>query len=713
MVMPAGNEPDVVAMLEDELGLDEELTLRDTHGYELRPLDIREIKSVIQLEINDALGGLGSEIADDRQKAIRYYYGRPFGNEIDGRSQVVLTDVKDTIEWVMPQLMRMFTGGTHIVEYEPRRQGQEQQAKQATEFVNYLFMDEQDGFRILYDLFKTALLEKNSPGKVYSEKKYEPMLERYNGLSEAELGLLLDDEGLEVVAHDVEEKTLGRDPETGEPIVEKLYNVQVRHMQAHVDVRVAAIPPEEFLIARRTIRLDDTTQFTAHRVKRTASDLIAMGFPKDLVLSVPSDDTPEFSIGRTERLSEDETFPVTTAERADAASREIWTTDCVLRMDTDGDGYAELHKFIVAGENTVEILDDVEISHNPFFDLCPIPMPHKFHGMSLADLIMDLQLIRSTLLRQMLDNLYLINNQRMVVLDGEVDLDDLLTSRPGGIVRANQLDAVRPLEQGQLGPMAMAMMEYLEEVKQNRTGITRYTQGMDASSLNQTATGISRIMDAAQVRIELIARIFAQTGLKRMFKLLLREMIQAGVKDRVFRLRGEWVTVDPSQWDEDMDVRIKVGLGVGQAQERIANLQTILQLQTQLTQMGFGEFMVTPANAFNALEGVAEAMGFPIPEHFFTDPGDREAPEPTPDPKVLEIEMKKELEAARLELEKERLSLKEREDALDAELRKEEILMRERVEMARIESQERIGLQKCEIDREKNRNDAQRKREAA
>lgn len=654
------------------------------------PLTPDQVKAVVEIEIQDALGGFSSEVAEQRRKAIDYYYGKPFGNEQEGRSQVILTDVKDTIEWIMPSLIRIFLGGTHVVRYAPCGPGDEDFAEQATDYVNYLFLNKMPGFQILYDWMKTGLLEKNGIVKSYYETKVVPRKFTYRGLDEEQAFLLTMEEGVEVTGSREYERNI-------EGGVETVYDLEVRRMDEQGEIRVVGVPPEEFLIARRAIYLDDETPFSAHRVKRTASDLIAMGFDPETVYNLPSDDLPEYTVGRTARLAEDETFPVTTAERADPASRDIWTIECAIKIDEDGDGYSELRSILAVGEQAITVLDDVEINQNPFSSICPVPMPHKFFGESLADLVMDLQVIRSTLLRQMLDNLYLINNSRYEVVVDMVEIDDLLTSRPGGIVRVEQQGSVTPLVTSPLGPMAFNMLEYLEQVRETRTGSSRLNQGQDTSIHPQTtATVGSKLMEAANARIELIARIFANSGMKDLFQKILRLVIENDEKEKVIRLRNEWVTVNPSHWNPDMHVEVQVGLGVGQAAERVAQLFQILELQAGMHERGLGNYLVEPEHVFNAADQVTNAMGFKVPGMFFADPKGKEPPEPEPDPKLIELQAKQQQEAAKLEVDKAKVAMEQARLAYEREKDDKDRTSKETIELARIAMQKQIGLAQVE-----------------
>jgi hypothetical protein len=671
----------------------------------MTPLTDGEIKSIISHEIEDALGGLGSQVSEERRKALRYYYGRDFGNEVEGRSKVILTDVADTIEWIMPSLMRMFTGGQITARFIPRGPDDEAGADQATEYINEVFRDEQRGFQVLHDWFKDALLEKNGITKAYCEERFEPKVETYKGLTEEGITLLLEDGRLEPIAFAERIQPLvKKDPQTGEKIPEKLFDIQVRQQLPTTEIKIDIVPPEEFLIARRTIELNDRTAFTAHRKKMTVSDLISLGYSRDIVENLPSDDTPEYSQGRTERLSEDETFPVTTAERTDPASREIWITECYLRIDEDGDGYAELRKITVVGEQSITILDDQEINWQPFSSLTPIPMPHKFFGLSISDQVSDLQLIRSTLLRQMLDNMYLVNNGRYEVVEGAVEIDDLLTSRPGGVVRVTAPGMVNPLPTTPFNQSSYQIMDFLENVRQMRTGAGMHNQGLDASTFrNQTATGVSQVMSAAYARVEMIARIFAETGVKDLFKKLLKLMVESPVKDRVIKLRGEWVEVDPSTWNSDMKVEVQVGLGVGQAGERIAYMMQLLQVQQGAKLAGLGN-VVTPDNVYRSGVQIAESMQLPNPEQYFTDPKGKAPDPPAPDGKdqvrLAETKRRADDNAKQLALDANKLQLEMAAAKAMAEFRVLELDKKIEQDIRELESKEKLELARIKAMKE-------------
>jgi len=683
-------------------------------GREIRPLDEGELASAIEQEIQNAIGGIEGDIAEERRLSISYYLGEPFGNEVPGRSSVILEDVRDTIEWAMPHMMKMLAPSPQFFDYQPVGEEDVEQAQQASTFINHKFEHKLRGYEWIYETAKTALLEKRGFGKVYILERTEPKIHHYYELDDEQVQALVGEDGVELLEHTPYQKMLGEqapvvDPETGQPVVgpdgqpamqpvpTNLHDVKVKVVRTERELCLDSIAPEEMLTARRMIELDDRATFVGQRKRMTVSDLIAEGVDPEVALGLPDDDSPEYDTARTTRLSEEETFPDSGDERADAASRELWVTECHIRIDEDGDGYSELRRVLVAGESAITIIENEEESSNGFVSICPIPIPHKFYGLSLADLVRDLQLIRSTILRQALDNLYLTNNSRNVVLEGQVNLDDLLVSRPGGLIRARALDAVKPLEVQPVSRDAVVALEFLESVKENRTGITRYNQGSDSGSLNKTATGVSRIMNAAYARLELIAQLFARQ-LQRLGKLLLRAYVEGGFREETLRLtNGEWVTFDPRPWNADMDVTVQVGMGVGQAAERLDAMERIMAVQERMAGHPLFASMVTRENVYAAAEKMQHALGYMRENQFYTNPRDLPPPEPPP-PSPDEIKAQAE---AKSKDEQSKLAAAEQQrkilaDQALADFRVKELDEQTQVEFAKIESEERLKREELE-----------------
>lgn len=663
----------------------------------------QELKAVVAAEIADAMAFAGGRLAEERRKALDYYLGEPFGNEQEGRSQVVSTDVADTVEWILPSLLRIFTAGDEVVHFEPTGPEDEEVARQATEYVNWIFQRDNPGFLIFYTLFKDALLQKNGIVKIWWEEGETAERETYLRKSMEELQLLLDDPDVEPVEHATYEDTeviAGPDGLPTEARV-SLHDVTVTRRRWRGRVRIEPVPPEEFLISRRARSIDDAA-FVAHRVRRSVSELTAAGYDRALIERLAGDDAPDLTLeAQSRRRLEEEAGPGSAGE-VDRSRRELWITECYVAADWDGDGIAERRKVTVAGDGC-EILDNEPVDGVPFVSLTPIIMPHSFYGLSVADLVMDLQLIKSTILRQILDNLYLSNNGRHIISD-QVNLDDMMTSRPGGIVRLKSgampsQGHVMPLETPLVAGAAFPVLEYLDGVREGRTGVTRYTQGLDADTLNKTATGISQIMAAAQQRIELIARVFAETGVRDLFRKVLRLVGRHQNAPRIIRLRNRWVPMDPRSWNSEMDLSVNVGLGTGNRDQMLGHLHTILNIQAQAVQQqgGVDGPLVALDNIYNTLAKIVENAGLKPADAYFKRPGEQSPAPPAPpmvsmpDPRVVALQQQAKIDAARLALAERKataemaldrakleaeMALKRDELLAATALKREELLMR-------------------------------------
>lgn len=576
----------------------------------------------MRLAVGYATGSLSAE----RSKELDYYFGKPFGNEVEGRSQVVSTDVADMVEGILPSLLRIFTTSDDVVRFEPQGLEDEAAAKQQTEACNYIFYRQNPGFLVLYSWFKDALIQKVGTVKVWWEESEHRTKETYAGLSPEELALLEQNPNVEIVERE--------DTETG-------INVVLMVKDSKGKVCIAPVPPEEFGVSARhtSISLQDV-DFCYHRTQKTPAELKAAGYDVSGLIGTAYEDSSQESSSEwlARRRFAEESFPEESFP-SDPSTQPYWVTEAYIRIDADGDGLAELLKVVVCGG---QILEKEEVDLIPFACITPIIMPHRWVGRSVAELVMDIQLTKSVLQRQMLDNLYLTNNPRKAVLasqSGQVmaNLDDLLTSRPGGIVREYAPNAVRDLETPFVAGAAFPMLEYQDSLKENRTGVTRYNQGTDADSLNKTARGISAIMSASQQKIDLIARIFAETGMKDLFRAMVRLMAKYGQKPITMRLSNGWVPVDPRGWKTGFDMTVNVGLGTGTREVQMVGLEKIAAYQAMLMQSGRGH-MVTDSNAYELGKRMSENLGFKHPELFLTDPRTVQKPQMPPPVDVLKIQ---------------------------------------------------------------------------
>ena len=568
-------------------------------------MDEGQIKGIIESEIDDSIGYIETETIEERRRALDYYLRNPYGNEVEGRSQIVTGEVAEAIDGSLPQLIRVFTTTEDIVYFEPRSQNDEESAKQATDYCNWVFYRENEGLLILHNWFKDALLQKVGIVKSYWDAKEDVTREKYKNLTEDELALLLSDESLEVVRQKIEMVPAGTDM-MGMPIEAPSYDVTVKRVNKYGCVKIENVPPEEFLVSKAARNIEDAP-FVAHRKLMQRSELIAMGYDKDIVDELPSYDDLSFSAERIARFDNGEQPDQT--QSLDTSMQTVEVYECYIRIDENGDGIAELRRIVYCGN---EILEDEDCDYIPFHSICPIPIPHKFFGQSLADRTMDIQLIKSTITRQSLDNLYLTNNNRVGAVDGQVNLDDLLNATPGGIVRLKNPNALVPLVVQSTFGQAMPMLEYMDSVQAKRTGVNDAQQGLDPDILsNVTAAAVAAMVKSSSGKLELIARIFAETGVKSLFKGILYLLGKYQDKPKIVRMRGKYVQFDPRSWANEYDVSVNVGLGSGDRDQKLTMLQMVLAKQEQIIQQyGPSNPLVSIGQYRNTLAKFIEAAGF-------------------------------------------------------------------------------------------------------
>ena len=579
-----------------------------------------KLKAIISAEIDNSIGFLETETTQQRTEAIDAYLRRPYGNEVEGKSSIVTGEVAEAVDGALPSLVRIFSSSDEVVRFDPRGPQDEAGAKQATEYVNWVFMRDNDGMIVLHDWFKDALLQKVGVVKAYWEDKEDVTKEKYRDLSDDELAMILSDETMEVVEKEVVENEM-TDPmgnpvldQMGQPVMYSSNSVTVQKKKKSGQVVVENIPPEEFLISKKAKRSPSDSPFVAHRRLITRSDLIAMGFDKDIVDGLQTSDSLTFSPEYLARVSNGENPE--DGKSLDDSMQTIEVFECYVRADIDGDGIAELRQVFYASN---EILSDIETDYVPFHSICPIPTPHKFFGESMADRTMDIQLIKTTITRQILDNLYLTNNARVTAVDGQVNMDDLLTSTAGGVIRVKSAGAVNQLAVQSMAGQAFPMLSYLDSIQQKRTGVTEASQGLDPSILqNVTAAAVASMQQSAAGKVEMIARIFAETGVKSLFQGILHLLCKYQDKARIVRMRGQYVQFDPREWSNQYDVDINVGLGAGNRQEQMAMLNMVLAKQEQiLGQMGPANPMVSMGQYRNTLGRMVEAAGFKDSAEFY------------------------------------------------------------------------------------------------
>jgi hypothetical protein len=561
-----------------------------------------QIANIVSAEEEQAIGylGEGSEIQQNRATLLDYYNQKPFGDEIDGQSKFVTSDVMDVVEGMLPALLRLFTQGKHIGKFRSNTDGSDEECEKKTEYAHWVFSQCHDSTLILHDMFKDALLQYTGITKIYWDEKEESLHEKYQGVSGEELIALRIDKNFEITKIYETEKGLC---------------VEGNRVNSTGRVKIDNIPPDELLLARRS-RNFIAPPFIGQRTPKTRSDLLQMGFDKDAVDSLGKDDQ---EIDNTVKLARDHDLESghDYNPTGDRSKDVIFLGEYYIYIDVDEDGISELWQVFMAEG---KILEKKRVDDHPYCVAIPIPIPHRAIGTCPADQVADLQLLKATLVRQMLNNIYATNYNRMVVND-RVDLDDVLTPRAGGLVRVDGVgaigDSIMPLvTSNQIGEILQSI-EYTDTMREIRSGVTRYNQGLDTESLNKTATGFQGIRDMSQMRIEMIARIFSST-----VKRMMEKIVELGSKyqDEQIQLRvhGKVLDIDPSAWRYKADCELSIGVGSGDRQEKVANLSYFYQQQKDLMQQGSP--LVDSKKLYNTLDKVSAEVGLKGAESYFNNP---------------------------------------------------------------------------------------------
>ena len=589
----------------------------EAEGLAPKAMSEEEFEGAVKAAISDAVDYIDDNIAPQRELAEKYYRGEPFGNEEEGRSQVVMTEVRDTILAMMPSLLRVFTASEKPVEFSPRTADKVAQAEQATDYVSYVFMVDNPGFSILHSSFKDALKSKTGIYKWYTAPRTQVGEITYPAMSEAQMNLLAETSGVEIISASQSGEG-DPDPMTGMPT--PLYQVNIRHHETVMRQVVECVPPEEFLIARNARDIDNA-DYVGHRSLKTMSELIEMGYEReDIEEHGNTSSTFQLNTEAQTRNPALNNFLGGVADSADPAMRRYEYTESYIRIDKDGDGIAELRRVCTIGEGCYVLHDEV-VDEVKFAVICPDPEPHMVIGSSMADQVMDLQLIKSNVVRNTLDSLANSIHPRMEVVEGAVNMDDVLNNETGAVIRTTQPGMIRELGGTFVGQQAMPVIAYLDDVRASRTGMSKASQGLDADVLQSTTkAAVTATMSAAEQRLEMVARIFAETGIKRLFRGLLKEIIRNQDKPRTIRLRNQWVDVDPRAWDADMDVIVNVGLGTGSIEQKLQVLMAVSQKQEQiLQQLGPQNPLVSMKQYRNTLAQILELQGFKDVTRYFNE----------------------------------------------------------------------------------------------
>jgi hypothetical protein len=638
----------------------------------MEPMDDAELQSIVQAELEDAVSYIDSDVSPIRAKGTEYYRGDPFGNEEEGRSQVVAMEVRDTVSAMMPSLMKVFFSTENVVEYMPRGPEDVAGAQQATDYANYIFSNDNNGFMITYALFKDSLVRKCGIAKYWWDEVEEVKIEEYSGLDDETLQILMQ-EGAEVkivvsYPDPMQPGIQNIDPITGQPGPMQqpmVHDVEIKRTTKSGRVKIMAVPPEELILSRKARSFHDGS-IISHRQMATVADLVAMGYDQDEI---------EENISSTDLDSNDEYLarqPLSTTigsgDSLNPMQRRVLYCESYMNIDYDGDGIPELRKICSMGSG-YKVVRNLPASYIPFVDFPCDPEPHTspLEAMSIFDVTHDIQEIKSEIMRNTLDSLAQSIHPRTAVVEGQVNIDDVLNNETGAIIRMRAPGMVQPFSSPFVGQAAFPMLDYMDQMREDRTGMSKAAMGLDADALqSSTKAAVAATVSASQSRLELQARLMAE-GMKKLFKGILHLITTHQDKPRMVRLRNEWVQIDPRVWDASMDVSVNIGLGNGDVNAKLQALTMIAGKQEQIMQQfGLSNPVVTPAMYIRTIQKIVELSGMKDASSYFQAlPADfqmpqEDAPKPTPEEVLAQVQAQSiqadiQKKAAELELKREQM----------------------------------------------------------
>lgn len=609
----------------------------------------RELLAIIKAHRADSLGAEEGDLSTQRAKAMDHYHGRPYGNEVAGRSAVVSRDLQEAVDWALPTIMRAFVQSGNLGEFCAVGPEDEELAQQESDYVNQVLMKDNPGFLSLHDVIKDTLLLKNGYAKHFWESKDKIEDVEYTGLTLDALSMMMQD--LQGKGAQVEIKGQSSEvvsiPEMGEV---ELFDVKLQIKRKTGKLVWMAVPTEEVRVSKKCRGSLQDSPFTEHVTKKTRSELIEMGMSRAFVDDLPAYDQSEEDQQRRSRDSVEDESDDDGSNIGDRSMDEIEFCEAYIRVDCDEDGIAELRKVVTVGNRIPPGTEWNEtIPAVPMTGFVSKRVPHRHVGESLDDELADLQEIKTTLTRQLLDNVYLTNNSEKVVNE-RVNLKDFMTTTPGGIKRVKGEGAVGDAWQNIVTPpifdKIMPVIDYWDKTKEIRTGI-RPGSDMDPDVLKETTKGaFLEHLNRASQKIEMITRLIAELGVKELVLQAHSILCRHQDQPRMVQLRGKWVQINPQEWQERTDLTVRVGLGTGNEEEKRQKLMMLSQLQGQLLQAAAAAPKEVYAKMYALFEDVANAMSFELAEKYAIAPDSeeyqalQEGKQNTPPPEVMAEQIK-------------------------------------------------------------------------
>lgn len=656
-----------------------------------------DLKKALGDYFDDSIGtGNNDEIMEQREEALKIYNREPYGNEVKGRSSFITSDAMDTVNWLLPSLLNVFMSQPKTVEFIPSTADALPEAEQMTDYINYLMMEENEAFAIFFTWFWDALVTKNGFVKWYYKEKITDNEESYTGLTEQQVAILDNDPTIEITA--VEQNGFFEDvvpvspplplgsqalvspnlisdanpvpdvapqaPAQPQIVQVPLYNVSVVKRTVDKQIKVENIAPSNVMVHNKATCVEDA-RFIGITYYKTKSDLLEDGFDEELIDSLPKTTNTEPNTEAEVRND------VNYLSDAMNSTKYYEIIECFAYIP-DENGIDQLRRIVVCDRNAKHILLDERADEIPLATVTPFIKPYSFFGTSIVDMVKDLQKVNTAIWRTMLDYMYTSAYPQWEVLDRAlVNKDDVQKRIPGGLIRTRQLGSIQPVALPSFPTETVGLLDKLRDVKDARTGVTAFNMGLnpDALKANTSTAGLEMAASGRQIQ-DMIARTFAETGVKRLYKGLYGLVVKHANEKKVVRLRGSFVEIDPTTWHMPVRVSVNVGLGTGTAKAKINDWQQLLALQLQ-----FMPYQIaTPSNMYNTLAKIVTTLGHKDVDTYLTDPASIPPPPPKPTPEEVTIEQ--------IKADLQRENIKAGTDKYEADLKAEVELTKLSVETA-------------------------------
>lgn len=654
-------------------------------------MDDQELVKIIQGHVDDGIGSESGELSNLRETIYNRYMGELYGNEKEGQSKATTREVLETIEWTMPALMRVFAGSDRVVEFEPDGPEDEQAAEQETDAVNYIIRTDNEWFPVAYTWIKSALMNPNSYVKSWRDESEQVTTEEYDNLDDLDLAKLAMDEEIEITAADFNE--------------DGTYKAEVKRTRKNGRNVIDPLPEDEVVVDGNWAQLSLTDcPFVCHYPEKTHSDLLLMGYDEselDMAYSSESYSSEEenrrnFS---DERETNDETHK---------ALRKYRYHECFMLVDYDDDGIAERRRVVMIGN---KIFENEETDEQPIVSAASLLMPHKHIGMSLAQIVLDLQDIKTFVQRQLMTNMARANNPRTIVLKG-ANIKDLLANRPNGIVRAKNVGDVTTEPVTPIINQVIPLLDLLDMQKETRTGISRNGLALTGDTLDKSAEGtVMAAIEKADQRIELLIRTFAECAIKPLMLKVHEQIIKHG-DYKWIKSNGQWVQVNPSEWKKRRTMTCRVGTGAGDKRQKMFAANIITQDHDKIVAAGGLGTVINAQHIFNGRKLLVEAAGEMNVDKYYQNP-DLVPPKPPqpppPDPNMMLIQANQQIEGQKRQVEMAKLQQQGQIEYAQLQFKAAQSAREQQFKQIELEYKGEIERVKSAMTASKNQDDATNK----